>query len=266
MPRATLEADGEARVGDGGTLALHALPLGLARVRIAGATLAAMTSREARVDFLAVVATRLSGDGALTIDLAIAEGVPPWGRLLLDAPRALLPRLGLAAPGTRHDGREPRHVYHTSTELEEEGWMAGLALRDHRAGVLHFARATANDERPPRPSALADAPLLRALARAEMMRRRSPREALRIAREEGARAEARSRLARVRLHARIGWLDGFVPPGPNCLRRVLAETMLDRGAANEKVVLSLDVASTGHAHFPSDPQGPPRRYDVAFEV
>jgi len=264
-PRA--EVVGEAAsVGLSGSRALSALPERLAEISLSGEVLTARLPRAERVDLLRSLAKKLARDGRLSLALSIAEGVPPWGRLVLDVPRAALPALGLPPPGTRFDEAGARHVYHASTELEVEAWEGGLALRSHTEGRMVLALAGPDDEPPPRADAEGDAALVLALVRAERLRRRSPREAFEAARRRGREEPRRDAASRRRLHARLGWLDGFVPPGPNCLRRALAETMLDGGAATEKVMLSLSVGSTGHAHFPSDPQGPPRSYDVTFEV
>lgn len=253
--------------GDGSSL-VGALPRGLSRVDLEGRALARVLARSDRVSFLADLLAHLAAEGTIAIATAttVAEGVSPWGRLLLDGPRSLFSRFGLPEPGTRFTPASAHHMYYASTEIADEAWEAGLAERDHRAGIMTLVRRAPSDARPPRPRLDHDLRILTALGRAERLRRRAPREALTLARSAGRHEEVREHAARRRLHARIGWLDGFVPPRPNCFRRVLAETLLDGGAAREVVVLSLDVASTGHAHFPSDPQGVPKAYDVAFEV
>jgi hypothetical protein len=77
---------------------------------------------------------------------------------------------------------------------------------------------------------------------------------------------ARTREERLALRESLALVEALVPPRANCFRRVLAEIVLDRGAAQDTVVFSLDLASDGHAHFRGDPNGPPRRYDVSFEA
>ncbi len=59
-------------------------------------------------------------------------------------------------------------------------------------------------------------------------------------------------------------MDALFPGGPNCYRRALLESSLDRGAAEEKIHFALDVGKTGHAWLDSDPDG--QQFDVVFSV
>lgn len=57
--------------------------------------------------------------------------------------------------------------------------------------------------------------------------------------------ESRSAMQRM-----IRVVDGLCPGGPNCFRRCLLETALDRGAAEQRIVLGLKAhggPGSGHA-------------------
>jgi hypothetical protein len=228
-----------------------------------GALEARLHARD-RVALLSEIAETLGEGGSLSLDVPVAEGAPALGRLLLDVPRRLAPEGWLPPPGTRFYAGAARHVYFTLTELEREAARAGFVVSVEPSGRLVLTRSAAPVTLPPPRATIAE--VLFALGLAEALRHASPARAFRLARDVGRRGAARSSGERRALHARIAGLDGLVPPGPNCLRRVLAETLLDRGAASDTVVLSLDVGRTGHAHFLSDPRGAPRPYEVAFEV
>lgn len=217
-----------------------------------------------RVALLAELAASLADTGSLSLDVPVAEGAPALGRLLLDVPRRLAKEGWLPPPGTRFYDGVARHVYFTLTELEREAASAGLVMAVSASGRLVLTKSAKAVELPEPHATVAE--VLLALGLAEALRHLSPTRAFRLARDVGRRGPPRSTGERRALHARIAGLDGLVPPGPNCLRRVLAETLLDRGAALDTVVLSLDVGRTGHAHFRSDPRGAPRPYEVAFEV
>lgn len=80
-------------------------------------------------------------------------------------------------------------------------------------------------------------------------------------RAEAAHAPERDHAGRARLRRAISWVDRLVPGGPNCLRRVLLEVALDRGAAREPIVIGLDrdgEVADGHAWL-----GEPRPTDRA---
>lgn len=226
--------------------------------------LEARLHRHERVALLEELAASLGETGTLSLDVPVAEGAPALGRLLLDVPRWLVKDGWLPPPGTRFYDGESRHVYFTLTELEDEAARAGLVLAVEASGRLVLTKSAKAVELAEPHATIAE--VLLALGLAEALRRAKPALAFRWAREVGRGGRPRSEGERRALHARIAGLDGFVPPGPNCLRRVLAETLLDPGAARDTVVLSLDVGGTGHAHFRSDPRGAPRPYEVAFEV
>ncbi len=119
---------------------------------------------------------------------------------------------------------------------------------------------------PPRELARELVGALGAVLAAERARALPARAALTTMRSLGKERQERSPVERARLRRVVRWADALIPPGPNCYRRVLAESALDRGAAMDLVVLGLDVGRTGHAFFRSDPEPPPSRYDVEFEV
>ena len=245
-----------------------AVPKGCVRIDVSAEVLTGLLRRDRRVAFLDDLRRRLAPTGEVVLALRTVEGVPVWGRLLLDAPRVALGGIlsWLPEPGTRFFGNEARHVYFATSPLEAEIRDAGLEIRSWSDGVLRLGEGGSFLRPPNKAEAIHFVPVLAALVRAEHLRRLAPREALRVARRIGETGKERGDAERRALRDRIQELDGAVPPGPNCFRRVLAESLLDRGAARERVTLSLDVGKTGHAHFRSDPQGPQRAYNVDFEV
>jgi hypothetical protein len=104
--------------------------------------------------------------------------------------------------------------------------------------------------------------VVRALPGVERARRREgPQPIVARLRAAAERAPERDAAGRARLRRAIGWIDRAVPGGPNCLRRVLLETALDRGAAREPIVIGLSVnqdVGDGHAWL-----GAPRPSDRA---
>jgi hypothetical protein len=92
----------------------------------------------------------------------------------------------------------------------------------------------------------------------------SPRDAVESARRRGRAGLRRGPAARARLKRLIGSVDALFPSGPNCYRRALLETALDRGAAEEQIHFALDVGKTGHAWLDSDPER--QQFDVVFSV
>lgn len=87
-----------------------------------------------------------------------------------------------------------------------------------------------------------------ALAHAENWRRFfGPRIAIEKARARGRTRAAGDAVRRAWIADLVFALDLFFPGGPNCYRRVLAETSLDAGAAGDEIALGLDPAATGHA-------------------
>lgn len=244
------------------------VPKGCVRIDVSAEVLTGLLRRERRVAFLDDLRRKLAPTGEVVLALRTVEGVPVWGRLLLDGPRLALGGTlsWLPEPGTRFFGNEARHVYFTTTSLEAEIRDAGLEIRSWSDGVLRLGESGSFLGPPSEAEGIPVVAVVAALVRAERLRRLAPREALRMARRIGETVKERGDAERRALRDRIQELDGAVPPGPNCFRRVLAESLLDRGAARERVTLSLDVGKTGHAHFRSDPQGPQKAYDVDFEV
>ncbi len=107
--------------------------------------------------------------------------------------------------------------------------------------------------------------LLRLLKEVERARTTSsPRDAVASARRRGRSALRRAPRARARLKRLIVNVDALFPGGPNCYRRALLESSLDRGAAEEKIHFALDVGKTGHAWLESDPEL--QQFDVVFSV
>ena len=92
----------------------------------------------------------------------------------------------------------------------------------------------------------------------------SPRDAVASARRRGRSALRRGPPARAVLKRLIVNVDALCPGGPNCYRRALLESALDRGAAEEKIHFALDVGKTGHAWLESDPER--QQFDVVFSV
>jgi hypothetical protein len=106
---------------------------------------------------------------------------------------------------------------------------------------------------------------LRILGDVERSRTTStPRDAVTCARRRGRAALRRGPAARAALKRLIVSVDAAFPSGPNCYRRALLESSLDRGAAEEKIHFALDVGRTGHAWLDSDPER--QRFDVVFAV
>jgi len=260
--------DRTAVLGLVGEHSLDEVPKGCVRIEVAAEVLTGLLRHEQRVAFLDDLRTRLAPTGEVVLALRTVEGVPVWGRLVLDGPRAALGRIlsFLPEPGTRFYPQGARHVYFTTTRLEAEIRDAGLAIRSWSGGVLRLGESGSFLDPAREAQAVHVVHVVAALVRAERLRRLAPREALSEARRIGETNKEREDAERRVLRDRIQELDGAIPPGPNCFRRVLAESLLDRGAAHERVILSLDLGKTGHAHFRSDPQGPQKAYDVDFEV
>ncbi len=117
------------------------------------------------------------------------------------------------------------------------------------------------------PSAADLARLLLAAVPVEVARRSlGPAVVLRAARYLGKRARLRNEAERRRLRRGIGWVDRCWPGAPNCYRRALLETVLDRGAAGERLHMGLrrsGAPRSGHVWL--DVEGTPAEaYD--FEV
>ena len=112
---------------------------------------------------------------------------------------------------------------------------------------------------------LLSADLFRRLMEVERARTTSsPRVAVESARRRGRSALRRGPEGRAALKLLIARIDALFPGGPNCYRRSLLESALDRGAAEEKMYFALDVGKTGHAWLESDPER--QKFDVVFAV
>lgn len=108
-----------------------------------------------------------------------------------------------------------------------------------------------------------------ALPEVEWGRRRgSPGHVIERLRARGLRERRRSDASRARLVRAIALVDRAGPGGPNCLRRTLLRVALDRAAAEEPVVLGLNLrtedGARGHAWV--DRTESPPAYDVEFRV
>src|SRR4051812_7712772 len=75
-------------------------------------------------------------------------------------------------------------------------------------------------------------------------------------RRSGCSARARAPIERQALRRVIATVDARLPGGANCYRRALVETLLDAGAANEKMYFGLKAQGgprSGHAWLASWP-------------
>lgn len=112
---------------------------------------------------------------------------------------------------------------------------------------------------------------IRALPEAARLRRlSSAADAARRARELGRarRTVPRSPWERARLADAVAVAERLLFRRPNCLRRVLAELALDRGAATtEDLILGLDPSATGHAWLqPNRSTLPKEPFPVLFRL
>lgn len=266
-------------VSRSGDLPLDAVGRGAVAV-LAASVYARVHRREQRIALLGGLAARVGDHGLVGVRARVTTERTQAVQLALDLPRhvawAVARKAGYgAAPewGDRlrsggDSGLVLEHLFFSADALVGELAMAGLAplFADGELVVCRLGRAV--DE----PQALAReiAQALRVLPAVERARRRAaPAEAIAWARTRGARAPRRGPLGRARLEHAIAWVDAAVPTGPSCYRRTLLETALDRGAAEEKIALGLDVGATGHAWIvPSAGRVAerPRDLDVVFEV
>lgn len=235
--------------------------------------------REARVALLGALAARVGPSGLVALRARVTVEKTHLAQIAVDLPRHALwavARAGGAsdAPewGDRivtRDGRPAlEHLFFSAEALLAELDAAGLAPV-HADGELVVAARAPRDE--------VGEPFAREAARALLLvpaverwrRLASPRDAITEARARGERAIERGSVARARLENAIAWIDAAAPGGPNCYRRTLLETALDRGAAREKIALGLDVGRTGHAWIVAPRPRiaeRPRELDVVFEV
>jgi len=92
---------------------------------------------------------------------------------------------------------------------------------------------------------------------------KGPRAAVEMMRAVGQRNPRRDARRRVALRRAIRLVDRWHPGGPNCYRRVLLELALDRGAAEDRVMMGLRVSGSpgsGHAWLGSE------RHDSVYDV
>lgn len=262
-----------------GDLPLDAIGRGAVAV-LAASVYARVHRREQRAALLGGLAARVGDAGLVGVRARVTTERTQAAQLALDLPRhlawALARRAGYAAApewGDRlrsggESGVVLEHLFFSADALVGELADAGLTpvFADGELVVCRHTRAA------DAPSALARemATVLRALPAVERQRlRAAPAEAIAWARARGARGPRRGLLGRARLEHAIAWVDAAVPTGPSCYRRTLLETALDRGAAEEKIALGLDVGATGHAWIVPTPgrvAERPRDLDVVFEV
>lgn len=203
---------------------------------------------------------------AVHVHVPITDEGTHAGRALVDAPRALLRRLGAPAPepGDRFVSGGFVHLFFDEEALEREVAAAGLTVHARRGFTFELRAGAAPNAAARDPFAVEVARVVRALPEAERARlEETPERALARMRRLGLAREERDAIGRARLRRAIGWVDALSPRGASCYRRTLLELALDRGAAREPVVFGLDVGRTGHVAFKDRED---RAFDVAFEV
>ena len=232
-------------------------------VRLARGVYASVPTREGRVRLLRNASARAKQ--RVVVVVAVTDARTHLGRLAFDAPRAILRGLGMRVRegGDRLVDGAFVHCFFDEEDLLREIADAGLVVVGRRAFELELARGVAPDERPDDVAA----EIVRAgrlVGLADATRKRQPAErAIAAMRARGRRAQTRGPIGRARLRRAIGWVDALRPGGENCYRRVLLELALDAGAAEEVVVLGLDVGKTGHIAFEHREEMP---FDVAFRI
>ncbi|GAB4206603.1 MAG: hypothetical protein OHK0013_23470 [Sandaracinaceae bacterium] len=109
-----------------------------------------------------------------------------------------------------------------------------------------------------------------ALPRVELARLTDgPKHTVPALRVRGRRCARRSADERALLRRAIAAVDGRVPGGGNCYRRVLLEIALDAGAAEERVALGVRAEGglrSGHAWLGDGPSDDGERYDVVLAL
>lgn len=191
-------------------------------------------------------------------------------RLVLDVPRIVLRACGVtaAAPGDRFGPEGCVHRFFDEEELLGEFLDAGLALHARRGFAFTlrpFERDDVLPQETPDPVAVEIARVLRVVRDVDAKRsHESPEKVLATMRARGRETnQTRGPIGRARLRSAIGWIDAFAWGGSNCYRRVLLESALDAGAADEAVVFGLDVGRTGHVAFEGHEE---RTFDVSFVI
>jgi len=232
-------------------------------VRLARGVYASIPARAGRIRLLRDAIER--ADERVVLGVAVADARTHLGRIAFDAPRALLRAVGLPVRegGDRLVDGTFVHCFFDEEDLLREIADAGLVVVERRAFELVLARGAAPVEHPD-DVATEMVRAGRLVAVADATRNGQPAErAIASMRSRGRKAKARGPIGRARLRRAIGWVDACVPGGENCYRRVLLELALDAGAAEEAVVLGLDVGKTGHIAFEHREEMP---FDVAFRI
>lgn len=232
-------------------------------VHLARGVYASVPTRAGRIELLRRAQARTRG--RVVVVVPVVDARTHLGRIAFDAPRAVLRSLGLPVRegGDRIVDGAFVHCFFDEEQLLGELAEAGLVVVERRGSTFVLERGGA-------PAETAD-DLSSELARVsrvvrvadDVRRRESPERAIAAMRERGRREKARGPIGRARLRRAIGWVDALVPGGENCYRRVLVELALDAGAAEEAVVLGLDVGRTGHIAFEDREDMP---FDVAFRL
>lgn len=225
--------------------------------------------RAKRIELLRALGDQLKGPAEeLVLEVAVSDEYGHFPRLLVDPLRRGLRRLGVgvAEPRERIDQNGVRVVhFFCDADLEAELSEAGLSLvsRSGNRFVAKRAQHAQLGHSAVRLSVDSVVELLWVLPRIERVARMgSPNELFRFARALGRKASPKVDRAAHR-HA-IAWVDGLVPGAAGCYRRTALELATSPEAADEDVLLGLDVGSTGHAWLASDPRA--RSYDVHFRL
>jgi len=107
--------------------------------------------------------------------------------------------------------------------------------------------------------------VLMALPASVLNRHRGPAVIVSRLRSRAVQCRRRSPEGRARLRRVIGWVDRFMPGGPNCYRRVLLQIQLDGGAAEQPIHFGLmesGAPGSGHVWLEDEPEGTRRLYDA----
>lgn len=232
-------------------------------VRLARGVYNGVPTKDGRVRLLRDARARMRE--RIVLEVTIADARTHLGRVAFDAPRAALRALGLRVRegGDRLVDGAFVHCFFDEEELLGEVAAAGLAVAKRNGSTFVLERGAAAPEEPD--DVASEIPRVARLVRLADLTRRDvpPERAIEAMRERGRREKTRGPIGRARLRRAIGWVDALVPGGENCYRRVLLELALDAGAAEEAVVLGLDIGRTGHIAFEDREDMP---FDVAFRL
>ncbi len=240
------------------------LPPGVATLFLPRGVYEGTSGRAARVALLARCRDALAPGGRVVVDVRATEDGALPGHLVVDGLRRALARTGVrvAEGGDRSDGL---HRFFRTEDVTGEAFDAGLALEHRRWDRFVFRPgAGAHPEAPS--SARELGAVVAVLPRVErLLRARSPEASIAGARALGRAAIRRPALRRRGLRWAAAWVDAFAPGRAGCFRRTLLEVASDAGAADETVLLGLDVGRTGHAWLESA-AAEQRPYDVTFAL